>query len=298
MARVTTDSPQTLGPAGETEVTRRRPRTTGNLVDSKFVDVILAFLLGAATFVVHNVPYMFSLPFWTDEAWVAISTKVPLGQVLTVTTSTPVGWTLLLRLVFAGGAERLRIVPLLFAAATVVAAYGYARSLPWPSLFTGRLAAVLAGLAALITPSALARDDLKQYTADAFVTVAVLLLTARLESSWSRRRLIGLGGLVVGGFLFSAVSAFVGAAAFGSVLLVLVAGRNWRRARDVVVVGAGVGVLLIALLLALYRPGLSAGFRTVLGVPIPADRSRLGLRPGAFCRPAGTTWRPTWVWVR
>ncbi len=75
-----------------------------------------------------------------------------------------------------GGDERLRAVPLLFSALTVVAAYAYARSLPWPRLLINRLASVMAGVAALMMPSSLARDDLKQYTADAFFALVVLWL--------------------------------------------------------------------------------------------------------------------------
>ena len=256
--------------------------------------MLLASLLGAATFVVHDVPYMFSLPFWTDEAWVAISAKLPLSQVLKVTTSTPVGWTVLLRLVVVGGPERLRIVPLLFAAATVVVAYGYVRSLPWPNLLTGRLAAVLAGFAALLTPSALARDDLKQYTADAFVTIAVLLLAARLESSWTRGRLAGLGALVVVGFLFSAVSAFVGAAVLGSFLLVALCRRDWARARQVAVVGSAAGLLLGLIFVLAYKPGLSPGLNAYWAAHyLPTDRG--GLPRGSFSSPAAAVLPRSWV---
>ncbi|MDQ2740017.1 MAG: hypothetical protein M3Y35_15655 [Actinomycetota bacterium] len=85
------------------------------------LDMLLAGLLALATFLVHDVGYMFSHPFWTDEAWVAISTRLPLHQITQVTASTPIGWSALLRLVFFGGDERLRAVPLLFSALTVVA---------------------------------------------------------------------------------------------------------------------------------------------------------------------------------
>ena len=222
-------------------------------------DVLLAGLLSLATFVVHNVGYMFSAPFWNDEAWVAISTKLPLSQIAHVSASTPVGWSLLLRLVVFGGDERLRIVPLVFSALTVIAAYAYARSLPWPGLWLGRLAAVLAGLAALLAPSALARDDLKQYTADAFVTLLILWLVSRLERDWTRRRLLTLGLVVVVGFLFSAVSVFVGAAAFGSIVLVALIGRRWHQLAESAAVGAAAGVLLLLIFAILYRPGIPAG---------------------------------------
>ncbi|MET3806225.1 hypothetical protein ABIB25_003235 [Nakamurella sp. UYEF19] len=222
-------------------------------------DVVLAGILALATFVVHDVGYMLSFPFWTDEAWVAISTRLPLSQITTVTASTPTGWTFLLRLVVVGGDERLRIVPLLFAALTVIAAYAYVRTLPWPGLLLGRLAAALAGVAALLTPSALVRDDLKQYTADAFLTLLILWCAARLESDWTRRRLTRLAVVVVVGFLFSAVGVFVGAATFAGLVLVALVGRHWTRAREAAIAGGAAGVLLIVIFLVLYRPGIVPG---------------------------------------
>jgi hypothetical protein len=246
---VDSDQPSTLG--GTPGATQR--------LRAWWPDVLLAGLLSLAIFVVHNVGYMFSAPFWNDEAWVAISTKLPLRQIAHVSASTPVGWSLMLRLVLIGGDERLRIVPLVFSALTVITAYAYARSLPWPRLWLGRLAAVLAGVAALLVPSALVRDDLKQYTADAFVTLVILWLVSRLEAGWTRRRLVNLGVVVVAGFLFSAASAFVGAAAFGSVVLVALVGRRWRRLAESAVAGTATGVLLLLIFVVLYRPGIPAG---------------------------------------
>ena len=222
-------------------------------------DLILGGLLTLATLVVHDVGYMFSAPFWNDEAWVAISTALPLHQIASVSASTPVGWSLLLRLVFAGGEERLRLIPLLFSAATVAAAYLFVRSLPWPRLAVARMTAVLAGLAALLTPSALARDDLKQYTADAFVALVVWWLVGRVETDGSRRRLITLGVVAVVGFLFSAVGVFLGAAAFGILLIVALVRRRWADLRSIAVVGAASGVLLGLVFLLLYRPGIPPG---------------------------------------
>lgn len=62
----------------------------------------------------------------------------------------------------------------MFSALTMMAAHFHARSLPWSQLWLGRLSAALVGCVALLVPSALVRDDLKQYTADAFVTLVVL----------------------------------------------------------------------------------------------------------------------------
>jgi hypothetical protein len=223
------------------------------------LDMLLAGFLALATFLVHDVGYMFSHPFWTDEAWVAISTRLPLHQITRVTASTPIGWSALLRLVFFGGGERLRAVPLLFSALTVVAAYAYARSLPWPRLLINRLASVMAGVAALMMPSSLARDDLKQYTADAFFALVVLWAVSRLEAKWTRPRLITLAGVVVVAFFFSAVAVFVGVAAFGSVVLISVLRRNWDQTRQAAAVGAGCGALLLTTFLLVYRPGIPPG---------------------------------------
>lgn len=231
---------------------------------------------------VHDVGYLLRLPFWTDEAWVAISTRLPLHLVVRVTGSTPVGWSLLLRLVFFGGEQGLRLVPLAFAALTVMAAYGYARTLPWPSVLTARLAAVLAALAALLIPSALARDDLKQYTADAFVTVLLLYGTSRVEAVLSRKRLAGLGVLVVVAFFFSAVAAFVGAAAFAGLLVVAAGRAQWRRSAEIAVVGGGTGVLLAAVFVLVYRPGVPPGLHAYWS---------------AYYLPVDRGWRASWTFL-
>src|SRR5829696_6963946 len=139
---------------------RRRP---GRRADA----VLLAPLLAVA--VLGRRPgYLLSHAFWLDEAWVAASVRAPLRQLPMVSSSTPIGWALLLRLVpDVGPPERLRLLPLAFAVAAVVAAYLLDRRL-------GRAQAVAAGLAAALAPSALRWPSLKQYTADAFVTLLLL----------------------------------------------------------------------------------------------------------------------------
>ncbi len=219
------------------------------------IDVLLAGVLSFATFLVHDVRYILTEPFWNDESWVAISTKLPLDQLLRVTASSPPGWTMLLRLVPFGYPYWIRIVPLLFGAFTVVAAYGYVRSLPWPTVLLGRLAATIAGVAALLVPSALTRNDLKQYTSDAFVTLVVLWLMSRLESHWSRRRLLQFASLLAVGFLFSAAAIFVGTAAFGALIVAQLISRQWRRLAESAVVGTVCGVVLVGTYLVVYRPG-------------------------------------------
>ncbi|MCW2930204.1 MAG: hypothetical protein JWM19_1166 [Actinomycetia bacterium] len=77
-------------------------------------DYCLATLAGLSVVFVTNVPYQLRQPYWLDEAWVADSVRAPLSQVPRLASSTPLGWTLLLRLVPFGGPERQRLVPLAF----------------------------------------------------------------------------------------------------------------------------------------------------------------------------------------
>ena len=227
------------------------------------IDVLIAGLLMLATFFVHDFRYVLSAPFWNDEFWVAISTKLPLSDLLRVTSSSPPGWTLLLRWVPFGYPERIRIVPLIFAAFTVVAAYVYARTLPWPSALLQRLAGTLAGVAALLVPSALIRNDLKQYTTDAFVTLVTLWLVSRAEHSWSRpewsRRLIQLAVFISVAFFFSTAAILVGAAALGSVLLAVLLRCDWPKLLATLVVSSACAACLVGTYLVVYRPGAPPG---------------------------------------
>ena len=72
--------------------------------------------------------YMLSQAFWVDEGWVADSVRAPLEQLPLVTSSTPMGWTLLLRVVPpVGGPQHLRLLPLAFAMTSVLPAWWLGR---------------------------------------------------------------------------------------------------------------------------------------------------------------------------
>lgn len=204
-------------------------------------------LLALGVLAVHDVGYMLSQPFWNDEAWVAVTTRFPLSQLSSITSSTPIGWSLLLRLVTAHGSETSRLLPLAFAALAVAAGYLLARGLGWPDRFSSVLAASLAGLSVLLVPAMLLRDDLKQYTADACLTLLILALTSRLERDWSRRNL-GLLTLSAGAsILLSDPAVFVAVAAFAALLVVQLARREWRRAGEAAIAGAVTAVILLGL---------------------------------------------------
>jgi hypothetical protein len=226
---------------------RRWPAGLGAAIRRRLtLEHLLALLLGLLVLAVHDVPYMLSVSFWDDESWVAVTTKFPLSQLRAVTNSTPIGWTALLRVVTVPGTEDARLMPLAFAGAAVVIAYWLGRQLGWQLREAAIAAGVLAAIGVLLVPAMLVRNDLKQYTADACLSLLALALTSRLEREWSRRGLIALSVAVWGGMLFSDAVAFIGAAAFAAVCIVQLARRAWRRLVEATVTSVITAVLMLA----------------------------------------------------
>jgi hypothetical protein len=207
---------------------------------------LLALVLGLLVLVVHDVPYMLSASYWDDESWVAVTTRFPLSQLRFTTNSTPIGWTTLLRVITVSRTEDARLMPLAFAGAAVVIAYWLGRQLGWQLREAAIAAGVLAAIGVLLVPGMLVRNDLKQYTADACMSLLALALTARLEREWSRRGLVALSVAVWGGMLFSDAVAFVGVAAFAAVCLVQLARRAWRRFAEAAVTSVITAILMTA----------------------------------------------------
>jgi hypothetical protein len=81
---------------------------------------------------------------------------------------------------------------------------------------------------ALMMPTMLIRDDLKQYTAEACVSVAILWLVVRIENRYTRRRLVGLGALTAGGLLIANSAIFAGTAALVALVIEAAIKRNRR----------------------------------------------------------------------
>jgi hypothetical protein len=74
-----------------------------------WVDAVLIATLLPVAVLARRPGYLFSHAFWLDEGWVADSLRAPLQQLRLLTSSTPIGWTFLLRLVpDVGPPERLR----------------------------------------------------------------------------------------------------------------------------------------------------------------------------------------------
>jgi hypothetical protein len=238
------------------------PRPTRWWVDAGLVALLLPLAV-----VARRPGYLFSHTFWLDEGWVADSIRAPLSQLRLVTSSTPIGWTFLLRLVpDVGPPERLRVLPLAFGVLSVVVAYLLGRQL-------GRVAAVAAGLAAALAPSALRQHSLKQYSADAFVTLLLLWLTARLETGWRRRRLVALGLACVPAVLISHVTVVVSAAVLAALAVRALWERRWERLGWLVAVGLGVAAIEAAVYLAFAAAGDNPAMRRWWAADmVPLDR--------------------------
>jgi hypothetical protein len=214
------------------------------------LDGMLAVISGLMVIFVHDVHYLLTAPYWMDEAWVADSTRAPLGQVARLASSTPYGWTLLLRLVPGGHLERQRLVPLAFAALAVAFGYLLGRELRLTRVAAGLLTAA----AVLLSPVMLVRDDLKQYTAEACAAVLLWLGVARLENAWSRWRLAGLALATALGTLFAETAIITGGAAVACLSLEAVIRRQWRRLAEVAVAGAGTLAIYAVIFVVLVKP--------------------------------------------
>ncbi|HEY5173022.1 MAG TPA: hypothetical protein VIK54_14960 [Acidimicrobiia bacterium] len=207
-----------------------------------FRDVLVVTALAVATVLAHPARQILSMPYWTDEAWVATLTRIPFSQLREFSSSTPIGWLVLARLVPGSGLQRGRLLTLAFSVGAVVAAYVFARTLQWGSRPRARFAGAVAGLVIMLAPVSLLRNDLKQYTSDACCALIVLSTTARTERRGDRRSLIWMGAVALATLPFSTTSAFVAVAAFCSLFVAAVIARMRARIVDVVAVGAVIAV--------------------------------------------------------
>lgn len=214
-----------------------------------FLECVLAVVLGLLVLAVHDVRYILRHSYWVDEAWVAASTRYPLSAIRETTSSTPIGFTFLVRLVTDPGTQSARLLPLAFAGAAVVVAYWFGRGLGWQQKWAAVTAAFLAAVGVLLVPGMLVRDDLKQYTAEAFTALLTLALLSRLERDWSWRWLAALSVSAWGGMFLSDAILFVGSAAFAAVCVVQLLNRGWRRFWQ----AAGFGAATAVLMLVVYK---------------------------------------------
>src|SRR6266498_2583768 len=159
--------------------------------------VVLVALLALAV-VARRPHYLLTHSFWLDEGWVVDSVRAPIGQLRLLTSSTPIGWTLLLRAVPPlGGPERYRLLPLAFGVATVPLAWMLARRLGrWGTV----RAAVAAATAALVPASLVVLGGL-----------LALVLTAAARREWRHAAEASVAAVAVGSLHLLVYLAIAGA---------------------------------------------------------------------------------------
>ncbi len=224
-------------------------------------DTAIVTVATLATIFVHPVRTMLKHPFWLDEAWVAALIRAPLTRLPHLSSSAPFGFVALLKLVPGSGLQRGRLLVLGFSMLTVGASYVLTRTLGWRRTLDARFAATVAALVVMLAPVSLIRNDLKQYTCDAFCAVALLALGAWAERTPSRKSLIWLAVAGVVTAPLSSTALFVTVAVFGGLLASALLGRARTRAIEIVVVGGATGVLLVAYFAAAVAPNLNPKLR-------------------------------------
>lgn len=220
----------------------------------RFDPVLALILLGLSVGVllVHDIEYMLSHPFWTDEAWVAVFTNFPFREWVGRSSSTPLGWIFLLDLAPSG---HLRLVPLAFSVGVVTVAAVLAYQMEWSSRWKAWVAALFVGGAAGLSPASLIRNDLKHYTADACLSLVVLVFAGLLDRRWTTRRLAIFVVVAVASASVSYVSMFVSGAVF-LVLLATALLRRHDRIVPVIVAGAGTGTVFVLIGMLVVLPSL------------------------------------------
>jgi hypothetical protein len=224
-------------------------------------DVLLLLGLAVGTVLVHPVSDMLSHAYWLDESWVAVLTKAPLSSLWRMTSSSPIGFVALLRLVPEAGGQRGRMVVLAFAVLTVLATYLLVRRFEWKGRPSARAAALVVALVVMLAPVSLARNDLKPYTCDAFVAVLLLAVGAWAERAGTRRSLVALGLVAVVAVPFSSTTLFVAVAVLLGLFVAACIDRAWPRAREVAVAGVVIGGALIAYFAVVVVPNVNEHLR-------------------------------------
>lgn len=197
--------------------------------------------------------------FLTDEAWVALMTRAEdMRQLWMAVAVSPVGWA---GLVWLSGllplpAETtLRVVPCVAGCLGLwVAHRGGARFAGHP----------LGGVAAL---AIVASDPLsvgyakflKPYTTEVLLCLVAISCTGAFAESWRRRDLVILVAVLCLGLPFSQAHLLLGPPLLGALALLALARGEGRRAAEIVVAAAVVGIVAGAYYVLLIEPRMGTG---------------------------------------
>jgi hypothetical protein len=256
---VGTERPNGRKPAGGNPNGRnrhaRQPDRSARTERRLTVGVLVTLMAGSL--LAHDLHRMMTQPLWRDEDWVAVTLRVPFDRILSLTSTTPVAFTALLRVTPHWSPSSLRVLPLAFTVAAVVPAWYLGREIDR----YGWLTRVVLAAGVAFAPAMLVRHDLKQYTAEAFDALIVLWLLARLEAEWSRRRLVVLGAVLAASTLLSNGAMFLGPAVLACLAVVLVVRRDARRLGELAVVGVATLAFDLVVFLAVDRPADTPSLR-------------------------------------
>ncbi len=222
------------------------------------LDPAIAVIAAIATLFVHPISKLLHQPYWVDEAWVADLTRASWSRMVAVGSPTPVGFLALVKLVPGSGQQRGRMLVLGFSVLGVLTAYLFARTLQWKTRRVAQFAGAATAFVVMMAPVSLIRNDLKQYTCDAFCAIGILTLGAKTERD-DDFPLVWLSVAALVAALFSSTSAFVTAAMFAGLLVAAVTRGNRQRAREIAIAAAITGVLLAAYFVLVVNPKLSNG---------------------------------------
>jgi hypothetical protein len=284
--------PEADAPVAPGDVPSRGSDRTGAFAHRFPADLIAVMLCLVSVPLVHRLGPALRSPYWLDEAWVALSAKVPVIELPTTTASSPIGWTFLVWLLPAHG-QIHRVIPLTFLGGSVAASYGFARMLGWPIRALSMAAGGACAAAVLLLPAQQTRHDLKQYTADAAVALAVLALLARAEAVGSWRAAATLAALVPVAMLLSHPAIMVGAAGLAGLLIVAAFTREWRRLAVLSTVGGLTLVGVLAVYVAFDHRADNAGMSAYWSdyFPSPTGLPSYTIHRLAQLRPAiGVPW--------
>ena len=170
-------------------------------------DSVIAAALVLATFFVHPFGLLIHRPYWLDEAWVAALTRLPLGRALALQRQHTHGLARVVWFVPGPVSQRGRLVALAFSMLSAGAAYVFARGIVWNRRSIARVAAIAVAIVVTCVPIAIVRNDLKQYTADAFFALALLAITRSVDSDSNPRAVVWLGAAALIAVPFSTNSA-------------------------------------------------------------------------------------------
>ena len=219
--------------------------------------------------------------FWADEAslWAVMHNLgyLQLSKPLVAGQAAPIGWLWGVRLViavFGDGERAARLLPLLFGCGGLVLAALLARRL------LGPLAALVATFLVAWSPLLVYySNEFKQYSADVFFSLVLLLLAMTLvdRATLRRRDAVALAAASAGCVWFSHAAVLTAAGVCGALGLLALIDRQWRRLLLLVAAAVPLGVsVAVEYAVALSKTVADDKLQTFWSAGFPPEPLALG----------------------